>query len=100
MYWKADDADDLKRERKGKSCCYMYVYIPTDLSKKISFFFSFCFFVSPRGDFLLHDSQDRARILVISLETETVFCEVVGCNLYELVGEGIMLLFLCLATYN
>lgn len=75
MYWKADDADDdLKRERKGKSCCYMYVYILTDLSKKISFFFSsFCFFVSPRGDFLLHDSQDRARILVISLETETVF---------------------------
>lgn len=87
MYWKADDADDdEERERKGKSCCYMYVYIPTDLSKKISF--SFSFFVSPRGDFLLHDSQDRARILVISLETETVFCEVVGCNLYELVGEG------------
>lgn len=77
-----------RRERKGKSCCYMYVYIPTDLSKRISFFFSFCFFVSPRGDFLLHDSQDRARILVISLETETVFCQVVGCNLYELVGEG------------
>lgn len=76
MYWKADDADadadDEERERKGKSCCYMYVYIPTDLSKKISFF-SFCFFVSPRGDFLLHDSQDRARILVISWETETVF---------------------------
>lgn len=67
----------------------MYVYISTDLSKKFSFFFSFCFFVSPRGDFLLHDSQDRARILVISLETETVFCQVVGCNLYELVGEGV-----------
>lgn len=62
------------RERgSGKSCCYMYVYISTDLSKKISFSFFFCFFVSPRGDFLLHDSQDRARILVISLETETVF---------------------------
>lgn len=31
------------RERvSGKSCCYMYVYILTDLSKKISFFFSFC----------------------------------------------------------
>lgn len=26
----------MKRERgSGKSCCYMYVYIPTDLSKKI-----------------------------------------------------------------
>lgn len=41
--------------------------------RKFSFFFSFCFFVSPRGDFLLHDSQDRPRILVISWETETVF---------------------------
>lgn len=85
MYWKADADDDLEIERKGS---YMYVYILTDLSKKMSFFFCFCFFVSPRGDFLLHDSQDRARILVISLETETVFCQVVGCNLYELVGEG------------
>lgn len=70
MYWKADADDDLEIERKGS---YMYVYILTDLSKKMSFFFCFCFFVSPRGDFLLHDSQDRARILVISLETETVF---------------------------
>lgn len=72
MYWKADDADDEERE-EGK-VLLLYVCLHSDrLVQENSFFFSFCFFVSPRGDFLLHDSQDRARILVISLETETVF---------------------------
>lgn len=90
MYWKADDADDdLERERGRESLAAICMStFQQTCPRKFSFFFSFCFFVSPRGDFLLHDSQDRARILVISLETETVFCQVVGCNLYELVGEA------------
>lgn len=75
MYWKADDDadDDLEREEVESLAAICMSTFQQTCPRKFSFFFSFCFFVSPRGDFLLHDSQDRARILVISWETETVF---------------------------